>query len=124
MANDSVTTDGIESQQQIAVEVAYALPDRQKIVALQVPAGTTALAAARQSGIAELFEGLDLDQSPMGIFGKAVEAVSHIVAAGDRVEIYRPLLIDPKESRKARAAKVKSGKAATVEAGRAGSASE
>jgi putative ubiquitin-RnfH superfamily antitoxin RatB of RatAB toxin-antitoxin module len=96
----------------IPVEVAYALPERQQIIALNVPLGTTALAAARQSGIAELFGGLDLEQSPMGIFGKAVEAASHVLAAGERIEIYRPLLIDPKESRKARAAKVKAGKAA------------
>jgi putative ubiquitin-RnfH superfamily antitoxin RatB of RatAB toxin-antitoxin module len=96
----------------IKVEVAYALPERQKIIALNVPAGTTALAAARLSGIADLFEGLDLDQSPMGVFGRAVDADKHVLAPGDRVEIYRPLLIDPKESRKARAAKVKAGKMA------------
>lgn len=96
----------------IRVEVAYALPERQQIIALNVPQGTTALNAARQSGIADLFEGLDLEQSPMGVFGKAVQPASHVLAAGERVEIYRPLLIDPTESRKARAAKVKAGKAA------------
>jgi putative ubiquitin-RnfH superfamily antitoxin RatB of RatAB toxin-antitoxin module len=96
----------------IPIEVAYALPERQQIIALQVKPGTTALAAAQQSGIAGLFGGLDLEASPLGVFGKAVDPQKYIVAPGDRVEIYRPLQVDPKESRKARAAKVKAGKKA------------
>jgi uncharacterized protein len=95
----------------ITVEVVYALPEQQQLIALQVPVGTTALGAVRLSGIAGLFAGIDIEQTPMGIFGKSVDAASHVLAAGERVEIYRPLLIDPKESRKARAAKVKAGKA-------------
>ena len=93
------------------IEVVYALPERQKLIALQVPAGTTVREAARQSGITGFFDGLDIEQAPMGIFGKAVDADSHVLMAGNRVEIYRPLLIDPKESRKARAARVKAGRA-------------
>jgi uncharacterized protein len=99
------------SGEMITVEVAYALPDQQKLIALQVPAGTTALQAAQQSGITEYFAELDVGQAPMGIFGKAVDAASYVLAAGERIEIYRPLLIDPKENRKARAAKVKADKA-------------
>lgn len=116
MGNLKVAKDGVVKGSAeylgdlIAVEVAYALPEQQQIIALKVAAGTTALAAARQSGIAGLFGGLDLEQLPMGVFGKAVDAASHVLAAGDRVEIYRPLLIDPKESRKARADKVKSAR--------------
>ena len=94
----------------ITVEVAYALPERQAIVELQVEEGTTALDAARRSGITDRFEGIDLDNDKLGIFGKAV-APSQVLRAGDRVEIYRPLIADPKEVRKARAARVKERKA-------------
>ena len=90
---------------EIAVEVAYALPERQRILALKVPAGTTMLDAVERSGIARLFEGLDLANARMGIFGKAVADPRVQVLAGDRVEIYRPLTADPKETRKARARK-------------------
>ncbi|HBM84553.1 MAG TPA: RnfH family protein, partial [Halieaceae bacterium] len=62
--------------------------------------------AARRSGVAERFEGLDLDDARLGIFGKLV-AADQALRAGDRVEIYRPLKADPKEVRKARAARVK-----------------
>lgn len=92
---------------EIAVEVAYALPERQCILALKLPAGTTMLDAAERSGIARVFEGLDLVTAKMGIFGKAVaDPRRHVLADGDRVEIYRPLTVDPKEARKARARKV------------------
>jgi putative ubiquitin-RnfH superfamily antitoxin RatB of RatAB toxin-antitoxin module len=94
----------------IKVEVAYALPGRQAIIELQVPEGTTAREAARQSGIAYRFEGIDLDNDKLGIFGKAVSP-SQVLRSGDRVEIYRPLIADPKEVRKARAARVKERKA-------------
>ena len=92
---------------EIAVEVAYALPERQRILALKVPAGTTMLDAAERSGIARVFEGLELATAKMGIFGKAVaDPRRHVLADGDRVEIYRPLTVDPKEARKARSRKV------------------
>ncbi len=90
----------------IQVEVAYALPDRQAIIPVNVAAGTTALEAARRSGVAQRFEGLNLEDSRLGIFGKLV-APDQVLQAGDRVEIYRPLKADPKEVRKARAARVK-----------------
>ena len=90
----------------IKVEIAYALPEEQAIVPLEVAAGTTALEAARQSGIAGRFEELDLENAKLGIFGKAV-APGQVLRAGDRVEIYRPLEADPKEVRKARAAAAK-----------------
>jgi len=94
----------------IDVEVAYALPDKQSIVPLTVPEGTTALAAAQQSGLDEQYEGLSLEDAKLGIFGKAV-AHTQVLRAGDRVEIYRPLIADPKEVRKARAAKAKERRA-------------
>jgi hypothetical protein len=94
----------------IPVEVAYALPDKQEIVALEVPAGTTAQAAVEQSNIGRLFAGLVLEGARLGIFGKAVKA-DYVLQAGDRVEIYRPLLVDPKEVRKKRAAEAKQRRA-------------
>jgi len=100
----------MSSNEQIAVEVAYALPGRQAILRLTVEEGTTALEAALRSGIADQFEGIDLDNAKLGIFGKAVSP-SQVLRPGDRVEIYRPLIADPKEVRKARAARVKERKA-------------
>jgi putative ubiquitin-RnfH superfamily antitoxin RatB of RatAB toxin-antitoxin module len=105
----------MRSDDAIAVEVAYALPERQAIIELQVAEGTTALEAARQSGVADQFEGIDLDNAKLGIFGKAVSP-QQVLRPGDRVEIYRPLIADPKEVRKARAARVKERKARETEA--------
>ncbi len=96
----------MNDEQTIQVEVAFALPERQAIIPLQVLPGTTALQAAQRSGIAERFAGLDLDNARLGIFGKSV-AADQVLQEGDRVEIYRPLKADPKEVRKARAARVK-----------------
>ncbi len=98
------------------VEVAYALPERQRILAVSVPRGTSAFDAALQSGIAREFPGLDLVNAPMGIFAKPLDGKTlplpkdYEVKAGDRIEIYRPLLIDPKEARLARAAKARKAK--------------
>ena len=95
----------------IAIEVAYALPEKQQIIAMEVPEGTTALAAVEMSRIADRFEQLELgDGIKLGVFGKAV-GHDHVLAAGDRVEIYRPLLVDPKEVRKRRAEEAKQRRA-------------
>ena len=97
----------------ITVEVAYALPDKQKIIALLVEPGTTAYQAVQRSGIQKHFPGLDIDSAPMGIFGqtlgtKGLATAQHYqLQPGDRVEIYRPLTADPKEARRKRAAKTK-----------------
>ena len=95
----------------MTVEVAYALPHKQMIVEVEVPEGTTALEAAQQSGIADKFDDIDLDNAKMGVFGKVVSP-KQVLQAGERVEIYRPLIADPKEVRKARAARVKERRAA------------
>ena len=94
----------------IKVEVAYALPERQALLELTVEPGTTALEAARQSGVTEQFAGIDLDNSKFGIFGKVVSP-QQVLQEGDRVEVYRPLIADPKEVRKARAARAKERRA-------------
>lgn len=98
----------------IKVEVAYALPDKQKLMELTVPAGTTAFDAAVRSRITDDFPELDLEKAPMGIFGQAfgtkglAPAKEYELQDGDRVEIYRPLKADPKEARRKRAAKTES----------------
>jgi len=102
----------MDKSQVIAVEVVYALADKQKLLRLSVPYGTTVREAAVRSGIAALFPGLDLAAAPMGIFGKAVaKPDERVLEEGERVEIYRPLIADPKEARKQRAAKVAKAKA-------------
>lgn len=100
----------------IAVEVAYALAHKQKIVQLQVEQGTTAREAALRSGLHADFADLDLAQSPLGVFGKSVaRPEEYVLNSGERVEIYRPLLADPKEVRKQRAARAAQAKAEAVE---------
>ena len=94
------------SAETLTVEVAYALPQRQLILELQVVPGTTAEQAIRASGILGQFPNIDLEGSKVGIFGKPCK-LTETLHDGDRVEIYRPLLADPKEIRKQRAAKGK-----------------
>ncbi len=92
--------------EQITVEVAYALPRRQLILELRVDEGTTAEQAIRDSGILQQFPEIDLDSNKVGIFGKPCK-LADTLRNGDRVEIYRPLIADPKEIRKQRAARGK-----------------
>jgi putative ubiquitin-RnfH superfamily antitoxin RatB of RatAB toxin-antitoxin module len=99
------------------VEVCYALPDQQRIISLEVEEGATVLQAVEQSGIDQLFPDIDITSAKMGVFGKVVAKPAETgLQEGDRVEIYRPLIADPKEVRKTRAAKVKAEKAATDDA--------
>ncbi|MFB9886529.1 RnfH family protein [Balneatrix alpica] len=92
----------------ISVEVAYALPHDQMIIPLQVEEGCTLYQAVQQSGITDYYPEIDPDNAPMGIFGKAVRnPKQQALREGERVEIYRPLLIDPKQARANRAAKAK-----------------
>ena len=95
----------------IVVEVVYALADKQKLLSLSVPAGTTVREAALHSGLDTHFPGLDLQTAPLGIFGKAVpKPDERVLEEGERVEIYRPLIADPKEVRKQRAARAAQAK--------------
>ncbi|MCY1554054.1 Protein RnfH [compost metagenome] len=90
----------------IAVEVVYALAGRQQLLQLRLPKGTTARDAVLRSGMQAYFPELDLVGCPLGIFGKALpRPEERQLEEGDRVEIYRPLIVDPKEVRKLRAAK-------------------
>ena len=100
-----------EQQALIPVEVAYALPDRQEIIKLNVEQGCTALEAVRRSNIDNHFPEIDLDDAAMGIFSRALDGKLlptpdvYQLEPMDRVEIYRPLSIDPKQARQTRAAK-------------------
>ncbi len=95
----------------VEVEVAYATPEFQRIIRLRVPIGTSAWDAVRQSGIAEEFPEIDLESAVMGIFSRKLDGrraptpQDYALKPRDRVEIYRPLRADPKQTRKLRAAK-------------------
>ncbi|MCS3839462.1 hypothetical protein HNR03_004073 [Pseudomonas sp. JAI111] len=96
----------------VDVEVVYAAVDRQALLSVVVPVGTTVRAALLKSGIGEAFPELSLADCPVGIFGKVIaDPDTRSVQAGDRIEIYRPLLADPKEVRRLRAAKAAEAKA-------------
>ncbi len=90
----------------IHVEVAHALEGRQLILPVEAPQGITAAEAIERSGILQEFTDIDLGKNRLGIFGKASKADT-VLQEGDRVEIYRPLIADPKEARKKRAAEGK-----------------
>lgn len=113
--NNSTETNGIETSAieatksaQIEIEVAYATPDKQLILTLSVAADCTVYDAVTASGIDKKFPEIDLDSSKMGIFSKLVSKPKvQTLSPGDRIEVYRPLLIDPKANRKKRAAKAK-----------------
>ncbi|KPQ28649.1 MAG: hypothetical protein HLUCCX14_10050 [Marinobacter excellens HL-55] len=88
------------------VEVAYARPDKQQIVEVDVPEGITAIEAVKLSGITDIFPEIDAGAIDMGVFGKVIkDPVAHQLREGDRVELYRPLKIDPKQARLNRAKK-------------------
>lgn len=93
----------------ITVEVAHARPERQLILVVDVEAGATLEQAIRASGMLEQFPDIDLANSKVGVFGK-LGKLTDTLLHGDRVEIYRPLIADPKEVRKQRAAQGKATK--------------
>jgi hypothetical protein len=97
----------------IVVEVVYGLPEKQKLIQLNVAVGTTALQAVEQSGIVQAFPRIDLENCKMGIFAQVLgtkglaEPSEYKLQERDRVEIYRPLIADPKEVRRRRAEEAK-----------------
>ena len=95
-------------EKHIHIEVAYALPEQQVIIPLQVKEGTTVLEAIELSGIREQFSGIDISAGNVGIFSNNRDVKGETkLREKDRVEIYRPLIADPKESRRKRAEKKK-----------------
>ena len=88
------------------VEVAYALPDKQSLVSLEVEEGTTIIEAIEASGVLDTYNQIDLTRDKVGIFSKFA-TLDTVLREKDRIEIYRPLVADPKKMRKERAAKGK-----------------
>jgi putative ubiquitin-RnfH superfamily antitoxin RatB of RatAB toxin-antitoxin module len=84
------------------IEVVYATPVQQDLVTLDLPSGASAFAAILASGLLERHPEIDLEHGKIGVFGKIV-APDTSLADGDRVEIYRPMSVDPKLARSARA---------------------
>jgi len=99
----SCTPDMTSDAPQIGIEVACATELKQKVISLQVPEGTRLAEAVELSGIAGEFPELDMSTGKMGIFGQ-VESSDRVLAEGDRVEIYRPLQVNPRQARLNRAA--------------------
>lgn len=93
----------------VKIEVVYALPDRQPVVPLQLPAGSTIQQAIEQSGLLQQYPQIDLKQHSVGIFNE-IKSLNQTLSNGDRVEIYRPLIANPKEARRAKAAAQRSNK--------------
>lgn len=90
----------------IQIEVAYAKPERQELVKLKLPQGTTLQQAIEASGLLQRCPEIDLAKAKLGVFGKLAR-LDTALRDKDRVEIYRPLIADPKEVRKQRAAEGK-----------------
>ncbi len=104
--------------ERIQVEVAYALPDKAFLTKVTLVQGATAEEAIHQSGVLDRYPDIDLAKQKIGIFSRTVK-LSEPVKMGDRVEIYRPLLADPREVRKRRAEKAKQeGRADKVTGGK------
>lgn len=85
--------------ERVCVEVAAAWPERQAVVPLDLPAGSTVADAIRASGLEQRFPDLEIRADHVGIFGVLCEP-ERVLADGDRVELYRPLKLDPKEVRR------------------------
>ncbi|MFM0039302.1 hypothetical protein B0G69_2663 [Paraburkholderia sp. RAU2J] len=96
----------------LSIEVCYASPDGQALIAVDLPEGATLQQALDASGILQRFPGIDLNTQKVGVFGK-LKPLDTVLADHDRVEIYRPLLVDPKLSRQRRVEKTR--KAGSIE---------
>ena len=107
------------TDQQISIEVAYVLPDRQALLEVVIEQGTTVEQAIKASGIIKRFPQIDLSKDKVGIWNRTCK-LSDEPKKGDRIEVYRPLIADPKEVRRRRAEKAKDeGRANKVTGGRA-----
>jgi len=92
----------MENANKIAIEVAYALPDTQVIIPVKVEADQTIEEVIRHSGVLDTYPEIDLTQNKVGVFGKLAKLTSTL-RDGDRIEIYRALIADPKAVRRQRA---------------------
>lgn len=87
----------------VHIEVVYALPEQQWLCALRLSSGTTALEAVHLSQVAQHLPNQSLEGCAFGVFGRLIKPEHYCVQDGDRLELYRPLRVDPKEIRKQRA---------------------
>ena len=94
----------MENAKMITIEVGYAKPDDQLLLSLEVDEGTTVEDAVKLSGMLERYPEIDFDTIKMGVFGKVAKR-DVVLKAGDRVELYRVLIADPKAARQKRADK-------------------
>ena len=92
----------IQMAEPLTAEVVFALPREQALVTVTLAVGATVGDAIRESGLEQRFPGEHLDTLPTGIWGRPVDR-DQVVSDGDRVEIYRPLEMDPREARRLRA---------------------
>ncbi|MBU3005963.1 RnfH family protein [Paraglaciecola arctica] len=107
------------TDQQISIEVAYATPEKQALLEVVIEQGTSVEQAIAASGIVKRFPEIDLEVLKVGIWNRTCK-LSDLPKKGDRIEIYRPLIADPKEARRRRAEKAKDeGRANKVTGGRA-----
>ena len=110
MSNDpahaNTSNDSNDLGNDILIEIIYPTPKEQNILSLKVSNNCNVEQAIKQSDILELYPEIDLTINKLGIFGKVCK-LSDVLREGDRIEIYRPLIIDPKEARKNRALKQK-----------------
>lgn len=91
---------------EIRVEVVYALPERQYLRTVKLEEGSSVEQAVKASGLLELRSDIDLKHNKLGIYSRPVK-LADTVSDGDRIEIYRPLIADPKELRRIRAERSK-----------------
>lgn len=94
--------DNQDPTNSITIELIYALPDEQELLVIQAPLGSTVEQAIAISGILEKYPEIDLANTKVGIFSK-VSKLNEALRDGDRIEIYRPLIADPKEMRRKKA---------------------
>lgn len=95
-----------KQQKNLAIEIIYPTPEEQNIITIEVTESCSVEHAIAQSNILDLYPEIDLAINKVGIFGKACKLTDSL-REGDRIEIYRPLIIDPKEARKNRALRQK-----------------
>ena len=115
---DSINTEQESVQNKIQIEIVYGLPNRQELITILVDDGTLLEQGIIESGILSVFEEIDLKVNKVGIWNRLAKLTDNLRDL-DRIEIYRPLLADPKEVRKRRAEKAKEeGRADKVTGGR------
>ncbi|MBD2781352.1 RnfH family protein [Xenorhabdus sp. 42] len=94
------------SESEINIEIVYALPERQYLYNVKLPRGSTIEQAIESSGLLALRDDIDLTKNKVGIYSRPAK-LTDTLEEGDRVEIYRPLIADPKEMRRKRAERAK-----------------